>query len=69
MARLGFDTIVHSVSTLSGLTGIHGGYSVTTTLTSSGGAKSTSMFSLASDSLKISNSGTTLAVNLEWGTF
>lgn len=48
---------------------VDGGYSVTTTLTSSGGSKSTSMFSLASDSLKISNSGTTLAVNLEWGTF
>ena len=48
---------------------VTGGYSVTTTLTGSGGSESTSMFSLASDSLKISNSGTTLAVNLEWGTF
>lgn len=48
---------------------ITGGYSVTTTLTRSDNSKTTSMFSLTSDSLKISNSETTLAVNLEWGQF
>lgn len=49
---------------------VTGGYSVATTLTGSAGDNSTATFSVTSSSLKVSNpSGTTLAVDLEWGSF
>lgn len=49
---------------------VTGGYSVATTLTGSAGDDSTATFSVISSSLKVSNpSGTTLAVDLEWGSF
>ena len=49
---------------------VTGGYSVATTLTGSAGDDSTATFSVTSSSLKVSNpSGTTLAVDLEWGSF
>lgn len=48
---------------------VTGGYSVTTTLTGSDTSSSSSMFALTSSSLAISNSGTTLSVDLQWGTF
>ena len=52
------------------VTSVTGGYSVATTLTGSGGDNSTATFSVTSSSLKVSHpSGTTLAVDLEWGSF
>ena len=52
------------------LSTVTNGYSVATTLTGSLGDNSTATFSVTSSSLKVSNpSGTTLAVELEWGSF
>lgn len=52
------------------ISSVTGGYSVATTLTGSEGDDSTATFSVTSSSLKVSNpSGTTLAVELEWGSF
>lgn len=52
------------------ISSVTGGYSVATTLTGSAGDNSTATFSVTSSSLTVSNpSGTTLAVELEWGSF
>lgn len=60
----------YSFKTTPTVASVTGGYSVATTLTGSAGDNSTATFSVTSSSLKVSNpSGTTLAVDLEWGSF
>lgn len=60
----------YSFTNTPAISSVSGGFSVATTLTGSAGDNSTATFSVTSSSLKVSNpSGTTLAVDLEWGSF
>lgn len=60
----------YSFTNTPAISSVSGGFSIATTLTGSAGDNSTATFSVTSSSLTVSHpSGTTLAVDLEWGSF